>query len=62
MKPCQTSSKEITQETERKINKGQRPKSTQVNNPKEASHMEVREPLQASPPQNCKQFLYVEIE
>jgi hypothetical protein len=41
--------KESTQGRERKINKGQEPKSRQANNPKEAGHPEEREPLRTEP-------------
>jgi hypothetical protein len=43
MKPCPTLQKESTQERERRRNKGQGPKSWQVNSPTQVGHKEVRE-------------------
>jgi len=43
MKPWQTSSKESTQERERKRNKGQGPKSRPANSPQEVGHKEAKE-------------------
>jgi hypothetical protein len=41
--------KESTQERARKRNKGQGPKSSQANSPKEEGHPKEREPLQIEP-------------
>jgi len=43
MKPCQTSSKESTQERERKRNQGQGPKFRQADSPNYGCHREVKE-------------------
>jgi hypothetical protein len=45
MKPCQTSSRESTQERERKRTKGNDQSPGKANSPKEVGHKEAREPL-----------------
>jgi hypothetical protein len=54
MKPYQISfKKKATQKREKKLNKWQRPKSKQTNNPKEACRLKVREPLSIKTSNNC---------
>jgi hypothetical protein len=57
MKPCQTSSKESSQEKERQRNKGQAPKSKQANSPKEACNKEAREPLSTKTSTSCMKHI-----
>jgi hypothetical protein len=49
MKPTKLYFLKITQERERRKNKGQGPKSTQANNSKEVGHNEEKEPLKTKP-------------